>query len=494
MEFFGRRAAWLMALLVVVLALPAFGVTAYLEYDISTRIHGVQNERAGLVQIMTLANFQQAASEYSLQLQCGNTFDGSLRSRADAALPDSSDPDVRSAWKHVRAGTRSGEESDSLLDALDDSFMAIGDAAGITYDAEFAGVSLADSVSYRLPEALAQLRSARGLLCNYGAVPSLEQRLALKRRQVLFDKLVADAMVDTRDAIRLLGPRMDVTDMKSAFPAAKFAAARASAELDTYMLTAGAPERAAAQRSLTAANLAIATLLHAEFPMLDKIFEQRLSDYGRQQLIGWIPGLIGLLAAIFVVMLGTRLLSQHAALELERQRATEQEAIAMHDGLTGIKNRRAFFTVLDLAVQGGKNHGLICIFDIDHFKEINDTYGHLTGDELLVRLARTIEETVRPTDAVARLGGDEFALFLHPPVEHRECERILERITAAMKEPVAIDQRIVECSVSAGASWITGSTMREVREALGRADTALYVAKTTARGGYRFSEDGVATT
>jgi GGDEF domain-containing protein len=64
----------------------------------------------------------------------------------------------------------------------------------------------------------------------------------------------------------------------------------------------------------------------------------------------------------------------------------------------------------------------------------------------------------------------------------------LERITAAMKEPVIIDERSMQCSVSAGASWIAGESMHEVREALGRADAALYAAKTGARGGYRFSD------
>lgn len=488
MGFFGNRAVWVMALLVVILALPAFGVTAYLEYEISGRIHGVQNERAGLARLVTLANFQYAALPYSLQRQCGNAGVASLRTRADVLVPNDW-PDVRAAWQRVRAGSRSATDSDALFDALGNALMTVGDGSGVTYDTEFAGVSLADAVSYRLPEALAQVRSARGLLCNYGAVPSLEQRLALKQRQVLFNKLVDDAMGDTRDAIRLLAPRMDVSAMKSAFPGARSAASRASVDLEAYMLASGVPARAATQRSLTAANDALAALLNVEYPVLDRMLEPRLADFDRQRLIRLIPGLVGLLAAILVVTLGVRLLFERAALELERRRAAEQEAMATHDGLTGIMNRRAFFIALELAVKGGTNHGVICIFDIDHFKEINDTYGHLTGDELLVRLAQTIEGMVRTTDAVARLGGDEFALFLHPPIERQEVERILERITTAMKKPVVIENQTVQCSVSVGASWIGGATMREVRDALGRADAALYAAKTAARGDYRFSEE-----
>lgn len=86
MEVLGSRAAWVMAMLVVVLALPAFGVTALLEYEISSRIRDVQNERAGLARLVTLVDFQDAASKYSLRRRCGNADDVPLRTRADAAL------------------------------------------------------------------------------------------------------------------------------------------------------------------------------------------------------------------------------------------------------------------------------------------------------------------------------------------------------------------------------------------------------------------------
>ncbi|MBV8489734.1 MAG: GGDEF domain-containing protein [Candidatus Eremiobacteraeota bacterium] len=458
MGFLRTREAWVIALLVVVLALPALGVTVYLEYEIAGLIRGVQHEREGLTRLLALAAFQDAASRFSLERQCRN-------------------------------GPAAAYGFDALFAALVDTYMSTGDQYGLTYDADFAGVSLADADAYRLPEALSQLRSARGLICTYGTVPALDQRLALKRRQVLFDKSVEDAMQDTHDAIALLAARVDVRALVPAYDAARRDSSRASRDLTAYMLADVVTAHDPAQRSLSVADRSLHALLLAEIPVVDAMLLRRLSDFERQRMIRLIPGIGGLLGAVIVAFLMVRLVYEHAALEVARRNAAEQEAMALHDGLTGIMNRRAFFSALERAVRGGTNRGLICIFDIDRFKEINDTYGHLAGDELLVRLAQTIENTVRSTDAVARLGGDEFALFLHPPIENREAERILDRITTAMKQPMSVGERVVQASVSVGVSPIAGESMNEVREALGRADAALYLAKGAARGGFRFSED-----
>ena len=134
-------------------------------------------------------------------------------------------------------------------------------------------------------------------------------------------------------------------------------------------------------------------------------------------------------------------------------------------------NRRAFFSTLERAVTGGTNHGALCVFDIDRFKQINDTYGHMTGDEVLVRLAQTIEASVRSTDAVARLGGDEFAVFLHPPIDRRGVERVLEKITNDMKVPAEIRGHVIEGSVSVGMTISSA----------GRSETLPYFAASKAR-------------
>jgi len=222
--------------------------------------------------------------------------------------------------------------------------------------------------------------------------------------------------------------------------------------------------------------------------VLDQKLSLRLAHYARQRLIRLVPGLVGVIAALLVAMLMIRLVLEHAALEVAKQSAADQERMALHDGLTGIMNRRAFFSTLERAVTGGTNHGALCVLDLDHFKQVNDTYGHMTGDELLVRLAQTIEASVRTTDAVARLGGDEFAVFLHPPIDRPGVERVLETITKEMKLPVEIRGEVIQGSVSVGAALIRGETMNEVQDALARADAALYKAKATARGGFYFSE------
>jgi diguanylate cyclase (GGDEF)-like protein len=243
------------------------------------------------------------------------------------------------------------------------------------------------------------------------------------------------------------------------------------------------------ERALDDAAASLRALMLAEIPALNAKLSQRLSDYGRQRLIRLVPGLVGVIGALLVAMLMIRLVLEHAALEVAKQTASEQERMALHDGLTGIMNRRAFFSTLERAVTGGTNHGALCVFDIDRFKQINDTYGHMTGDEVLVRLAQTIEASVRSTDAVARLGGDEFAVFLHPPIDQRGVERVLEKITNDMKVPAEIRGQVIEGSVSVGAALIRGESMQEVQEALARADAALYKAKAQARGSFFFSQE-----
>ncbi|HTU80997.1 MAG TPA: GGDEF domain-containing protein [Candidatus Acidoferrales bacterium] len=499
MGFSRTRAAWLIALLVVVLALPSIAITVYLEYEASALIAGVQNERAGLNRIVALEAFDRAAAQYVLARQCRLPGAKPLLGRLDAAaatfaqvpsplpLPASWNA-VLTQSRTVRSGRPSPSDDDALFDALDATFVSTADASGLTFDPDFAGISLSDAVSYRLPEALAQVRGARGQLCTVGTIPSLEQRLNLKRRQVLFDKSIADAMQDTGDSVRMLAARFDMAPLSAAFGRALRGSSDASAQLGAYMTAPLPSNRFATEQSLDVATLDLAALMDTEFPFIDRILAERLGGYQRQEVVRLIPGFVGLLAAVLVAGLMARLLSQRTALEVARQTAAEQERMALHDGLTGIMNRRAFFSALERAVSGGTNHGVICVFDIDHFKKINDTYGHATGDELLVRLAETIEESVRTSDAVARLGGDEFAVFIHPPVERDDVERILKRITSVMKLPVTIRGKDVRASVSVGAALIGGESMDEVQEALERADAALYQAKTAARGSYSFSD------
>lgn len=80
----------------------------------------------------------------------------------------------------------------------------------------------------------------------------------------------------------------------------------------------------------------------------------------------------------------------------------------------------------------------ICFLDLDNFKPVNDTYGHETGDQLLVEVAKRIKKTMRKQDTVSRQGGDEFTLLLGDIESITECKQILMRISAALKQPYFI--------------------------------------------------------
>jgi diguanylate cyclase (GGDEF)-like protein len=504
MVLFGTRAPWLIGLMVAVLALPIIGITAYLTYGVQQLIDRTQSERAAVAQLDALDGYFTDALAYSRAATCPQlgTNLSALRARADASFASvdalqnanaSAPPDwsgVRAAWRAARRPAHARADFDALFESLTATFASAADRSGLTYDSDFAGISLADALSYRLPEAIANLHAARRRLCTSRGIPPLLERLALKKHQALADKSIGDALQDASDAIHLGGKStLDLAAIERAYRDSLHDTARASAELDAYMIAPVPTNQPRTERALDAAIAALHALMRAEIPTLEAKFSLRLADYRRQRLIRIVPGIVGLIAALLVAMLMIRLVFEHAALQVAKQTANEQERMALHDGLTGIMNRRAFFSTLERAVTGGTNRGALCVFDIDHFKRINDTYGHMAGDEMLVRLAQTIEASVRSTDAVARLGGDEFAAFLHPPIDRRGVERALEKITHDMKVPVEIRGQTIQSSVSVGAALIRGESMREIQEALARADAALYKAKAEARGSFFFSEE-----
>lgn len=154
--------------------------------------------------------------------------------------------------------------------------------------------------------------------------------------------------------------------------------------------------------------------------------------------------------------------------------------LAHHDPLTGIYNRRGFEEDWKhmLSVSSGHRLGVaLILFDCDHFKAINDTYGHPTGDQLLQAVTHTLQNTLRHGDRLYRIGGDEFAtLFLDIdlPLALHTAERCIEAIslydftTMGIKEPVRL---------SAGLAYATGTDTEKLSELPKQADVAMYHAK-----------------
>jgi diguanylate cyclase (GGDEF)-like protein/PAS domain S-box-containing protein len=181
-----------------------------------------------------------------------------------------------------------------------------------------------------------------------------------------------------------------------------------------------------------------------------------------------------------------------AASEIARDISVRKQAdarlqhLASHDPLTGLLNRRGFEAELERAVAFAKRYELetaLVIVDIDHFKLVNDTYGHRAGDAALQRLADLMRKRLRTTDVIGRLGGDEFAVIL-PGIEPGQARRVAGEILSALRNDrrVRVGSEVVALTASAGVARI-GRGDVSTQDLLGEADSALYEAKQAGRDG-----------
>jgi diguanylate cyclase (GGDEF)-like protein len=167
----------------------------------------------------------------------------------------------------------------------------------------------------------------------------------------------------------------------------------------------------------------------------------------------------------------------------EKEMLEELHFLAAHDGLTGIWNRKAIFDLmhreLEMAARLGTTTGLMML-DLDHFKDVNDTYGHPAGDAVLRESARRLQQAVRSYDLVGRYGGEEFLVVL-PHCDRGQVEECAERVRAAIAEEQWVAEGVpIRISASIGATVVDPSENAE-HEGLVTADAALYDAKTRGR-------------
>ncbi len=156
------------------------------------------------------------------------------------------------------------------------------------------------------------------------------------------------------------------------------------------------------------------------------------------------------------------------------------QVLAHNDSLTGLANRLTMHESLAEALRSGAGGALLSI-DLDHFKAINDSFGHSTGDALLVAVAQRLRSCVRPTDLVARLGGDEFAVLTTAARGAHDADALASRIVDRLRQPIDLGGRSLRVGASVGVvAWTEGE--RSVDETLVQADLALYQAKDNGRG------------
>ncbi len=159
--------------------------------------------------------------------------------------------------------------------------------------------------------------------------------------------------------------------------------------------------------------------------------------------------------------------------------------LSLKDPLTGLANRRQFLSVLEREIDGVARSGepaLLMMLDIDHFKRINDTHGHIAGDRVLQAVAKCLSRCIRPLDSLARYGGEEFAVVL-PNCLVSVGEAVAERIRLTVESlTIAISPIAnVQVSVSVGGAYAPAWIRSTAPLWIERADNLLYLAKSQGR-------------
>ena len=159
--------------------------------------------------------------------------------------------------------------------------------------------------------------------------------------------------------------------------------------------------------------------------------------------------------------------------------------LAFRDALTGLYNHRYFQESMDRELERSRRYQRefsLIIFDIDHFKKINDTYGHPTGDRVLIAISRGVEQSVRGSDIIARYGGEEFAVIL-PETDLTAANAVAERLRNDIERlDIFVDGMTIKATVSVGYTCYRNSARIQEKSAIiGMADRALYIAKQSGR-------------
>ncbi|MFZ1085818.1 MAG: GGDEF domain-containing protein [Terracidiphilus sp.] len=160
--------------------------------------------------------------------------------------------------------------------------------------------------------------------------------------------------------------------------------------------------------------------------------------------------------------------------------------MALHDSLTGLATRLLLDDRLNAAVEAARRHQAalaLLMIDLDKFKEVNDTFGHHGGDEVLRLTAARLMEAVRKSDTVARMGGDEFVVLLPDINDSLMAESIAAKIVKSLAEPVRFEERPIPVSVSVGVCTFAADDL-DIERLLKAADEALYKAKAEGRNCY----------
>ncbi len=206
-------------------------------------------------------------------------------------------------------------------------------------------------------------------------------------------------------------------------------------------------------------------------------------DWVRWVLV--LAAVVGL--ALFALTLLFRALVRRKTLELE-EKTRNLEHLANHDLLTGLPNRKLFFDRLKQSLRRVSRSGellAVLYIDLDQFKQINDSFGHAVGDEVLKEVTKRLRSAVREQDTLARLGGDEFAVVMETLKEPESTMHGVKRLQEALREPLHVQQLQFTLSISIGIS-LYPQDGHDAHTLLRNADTAMFKAKEAGRGTFQY--------
>ncbi len=222
---------------------------------------------------------------------------------------------------------------------------------------------------------------------------------------------------------------------------------------------------------------------------------------GMFQLVGTVSTIPGDFIIVMIILCATAIMARavtetlyqnsiHLKKELtERKKVEEQLAHdALHDALTGLPNRTLFNDRLGQRLEFARRHPdslfAVLFIDLDRFKVVNDSLGHLVGDQLLIETAKRLAQCIRSEDSIARLSGDEFAILLNSFSDINDAVHIAERIEARLASTTMLGTHNRTTTASIGIA-VANNTYQTPHEMLRDADSAMYRAK--AQGGGRFA-------
>ncbi len=171
-----------------------------------------------------------------------------------------------------------------------------------------------------------------------------------------------------------------------------------------------------------------------------------------------------------------------------QQQKNDLDFIAYHDPLTDLPNRILFLDRLTQAIhQAQRNHDKVALLfiDLDRFKEINDSFGHASGDLVLIECGKRLKKAIREIDTVARLGGDEFTILIDELKTNNVIINVVKKIIKTLSDPIFVNENIFHITASIGIS-IFPNDGTDANQLLQNADAAMYQAKEDGKNTYHF--------